>query len=95
MTDAPKTVIVQPCPFCGSNKVNVERDHNGDGVFAFIACGNCRAKSRETYYSNGNDCPQTYQGLRDAWNKRTLASTVAAQLKAADELEKSVWSDMV
>jgi Lar family restriction alleviation protein len=62
---------LKPCPFCGG-KGNVVRDQCSDlgGVFVFVKCNSCRASSGEKYHSNGNDCPQTYQEVRDAWNAR-------------------------
>ena len=85
MTSTHNAETLLPCPFCGSDKINVERDHSqGAGVFACMACQNCRTKTRETYYSNGNDCPQTYQGLRDAWNTRALP----VQKHDADTVER-------
>jgi hypothetical protein len=70
-TDMPELL---PCPFCGG-KADMRREPcpDGGGYFAFIQCRDCRAKGADTYYSAGNDCPQTYQGRRDAWNARAIA----------------------
>ena len=69
-TDMPELL---PCPFCGG-KADMRREPcpDGGGYFAFIQCRDCRAKGADTYYSAGNDCPQTYQGRRDDWNARAV-----------------------
>ena len=68
---------LKPCPFCGGEgRMNREADPDGFGYFIAIECRNCRARSRPKYYSNGNDCPQTYQECRDEWNTRPEAAQV-------------------
>jgi RecJ-like exonuclease len=82
-----------PCPFCGG-KGYVFRDHcpDGGGIFLSVRCHNCRAESGEKYCSQGNDCPQTYQEVRDAWNARAdTAQALEAERDAlAEKLTKAV-----
>lgn len=60
-----------PCPFCGGRGLmSREPDLDGFGTFLSIQCVACRGRSRPKYYSRGNDCPQTYQEVRDEWNTR-------------------------
>lgn len=69
---------LKPCPFCGGD-ASIARDHciDGGGIFLSVKCHTCRAKSGEKYHSHGNDCPQTYQEVRDAWNTRAEAAEAA------------------
>lgn len=62
---------LKPCAHCGG-KAMVERDMcpDGYGVFAHVKCQGCGSRSKSVYYSHGNDCPLTYEGIRDAWNTR-------------------------
>lgn len=79
MTGKPELL---PCPFCG-DKAGVNREHclDGSGIFLTVKCGKCRAKSGEKYHTHGNDCPQTYQEVRDLWNTRARPMTVAEAAK--------------
>lgn len=62
---------LKPCPFCGSSAlVASEPDTNDFGVFRFVECMTCRARSGGKFHSHGNDCPQTYAEVRAAWNRR-------------------------
>lgn len=63
-------VDLKPCPFCGSSKVGLASEHDGDtgGVFLSIKCSGCRASSGAGFSTD--PCPQTYQEVRDEWNRR-------------------------
>lgn len=72
---------------------------DGGGVFLSIKCRQCGAKSRDKYHSHGNDCPQTYQEVRDAWNTRTDATKdglswggfdIKGDSKSLDEVKRLV-----
>jgi Lar family restriction alleviation protein len=58
------------CPFCGSEKVGMSSEHDSDtgGVFLSIKCSGCRASSGAGFSTDA--CPQTYQEVRDEWNRR-------------------------
>lgn len=63
-----------PCPFCGSHKVGIASEHDSDtgGVFLSVKCSACRASSGTSFSTNA--CPQTYQEVRDEWNRRSTAA---------------------
>lgn len=70
-----ETTKLKPCPFCGgSARMASEHDMDGFGMFRYVECRQCHARSRPKYHGNGNDCPQFYQEVRDAWNSRILPS---------------------
>ncbi|TCK87315.1 Lar family restriction alleviation protein [Paraburkholderia sp. BL9I2N2] len=68
---------LKPCPFCGSSKVGIASEHDSDtgGVFLSIKCSSCRASSGAGFSTD--PCPQTYQEVRDEWNRRAAASAQA------------------
>lgn len=62
---------LKPCPFCGGLGIrSTELCEDMGGKFYCIECKSCRSKSMPQYASLGNDCPITYQQVRDAWNTR-------------------------
>ena len=77
---------LKPCPFCGGEKVGVATEHDADsfGMFKFIACKACGGSSRRHFVSNGNECPQFYEQVRDSWNSRPVDETEVEQ----EELKK-------
>lgn len=74
---------LKPCPFCGQ-KAYIDKDQcpDGDGFFVSARCNVCRAKARDSYFTRGNDCPETYAGVREAWNTR-----------AAPRVKPLVWTE--
>lgn len=61
---------ILPCPFCGgAARLHREADQDGFGTFLNVVC-RCGARTGQTYYSQGNDCPLIYQEARDRWNTR-------------------------
>lgn len=90
-------VELKPCPFCGG-KAFVAREHcqDGGGTYVFVKCAGCRAKSGEFYFSKGNDCPQTYVSVREAWNTRATSESDALRAenkRLRDELNgRGVYS---
>ena len=77
---------LKPCPFCGGEKVGMATEHDADGfgMFKFIACKACGASSRRHFVSNGNECPQFYEEVRDSWNSRHVDEAEVEQ----EELKK-------
>ena len=72
---------LKPCPFCGGEKVGMATESNKIvfGMFKFIACKDCGASSRRYFVSNGNECPQFYEEVRDSWNRRPVDEAEAQQ----------------
>ncbi|ENA0807380.1 Lar family restriction alleviation protein [Providencia rettgeri] len=64
---------LNPCPFCGSEKVSVTNDYDPDGFgkFYYVICRDCRAQSGAKFVSNGGDCPEFYSSVRGDWNRRS------------------------
>lgn len=74
-----------PCPFCGGNsRIYRESDMDGFGQFLSVRCHTCGCQSQPQYAGNGNDCPLTYQEVRDKWNTR-------AELRALAGAEVGGW----
>lgn len=70
---APSTLPdLLPCPFCGGKRIGWRREYDADGlgVFWSIKCQDCMGSSAQHLVSNGNDCPQFRQEVRDSWNRR-------------------------
>jgi Lar family restriction alleviation protein len=66
---------LKPCPFCGGRgRITKDADPDFTGYFIAVKCNDCGATSRQKYFSNGNDCPLTYQECRDEWNTRAAQS---------------------
>lgn len=88
-TDALPALL--PCPFCGSDKVGWAAEYDGDGfgVYHSIKCQGCMGQGAQHYVSNGNDCPQHRQEVRDSWNRR------AALASRAEGVEPVAWRDHV
>ena len=79
MTLTPEMVEIEPCPFCGGKAhISHEPDYDGFGRFLFVKCGKCRARTGDTFVSNGGECPQTYQEVRDVWNARAQSQRAVA-----------------
>lgn len=87
---------LKPCPFCGS-EASMARDYCADsgGTFLSIKCSGCRAQSGEKYHSRGNDCPQTYQEVRDAWSRRADLRAPDPRVLALVEAARALQSDMM
>lgn len=59
------------CPFCeGEASIRSECDMDGFGYFHWVECKKCRARSANHFVSQGNECPQYYQEVREDWNNR-------------------------
>jgi Lar family restriction alleviation protein len=73
-----------PCPFCGSSKVGMASEHDSDtgGVFLSVKCSGCRASSGAGFSTD--PCPQTYQEVRDEWNRRAPTPAVQAEAVRMD-----------
>lgn len=57
---------LKPCPFCGSDKVEVW----DDGSFIYVLCDNCRTSSSYLYYQNTREESKRTQEVIKAWNTR-------------------------
>lgn len=56
------TEELKPCPFCGSEEIEIRSETTGHGACDLIVeCGNCRARSRPNYAGNEHI---------EAWNRR-------------------------
>jgi Lar family restriction alleviation protein len=59
-----------PCPFCGG-PAHIRRSHDPDNMLHLsVMCGECGAESYSQWMHPGNDCPQTYEEVRERWNRR-------------------------
>lgn len=73
----PPSNSLLPCPFCGGPS-RMATEHDPDGItWHFIRCGECGARSRGNWHSDGNDCPQHRAEVRDEWNRRTAVEPPA------------------
>lgn len=63
---------LKPCPFCGGKaRIDTEYDMDGFGNFHKVECSDCGASSKPHFATQGNECPQYYQEVRDDWQNRT------------------------
>jgi len=54
--------MLKPCPFCGSQKVNMHRVNHKGGVYLYEArCGKCEARTRKE---------RSQEEIIKAWNRR-------------------------
>ena len=58
-------ISLKPCPFCGSDTVYF--DASGKGRFAWVECGDCRARSSSCEISLEHSACQE---AADEWNRR-------------------------
>lgn len=79
--------LLKPCPFCGCTKIGThsERDFDDFGTYHAIQCHDCGARSRQRYVSDGNDCPQHRQEVRDDWNMRAASQVETPVVQVAGD----------
>lgn len=78
---------LKPCPFCGGEaRIDTEYDMDGFGNFHKVECKSCGASSKAHFCSQGNECPQYYQEVRDDWQNRANDSQLTTITKQRDEL---------
>ena len=68
---------LKPCPFCGGKpRIDTEYDMDGFGNFHKVECSKCGASSKAHFATQGNECPQYYQEVRDGWQQRADDSNI-------------------
>lgn len=79
---------LKSCPFCGSDKVDLRREHDTEAdllcTFVFVECRTCRARSGSNWFWEGNDCPQFYEEIRERWNTRQGPEELSSLFQLAD-----------
>lgn len=70
------------CPFCGGKAhIDTEYDMDGFGNFHKVECLDCGASSKQHFCTQGNECPEYYNEVREDWQNRADNDKVA-QLQA-------------
>ena len=83
---------MRACPFCGGKPHSrTEADLDGFGRFYWFECGGCKARSREKFATE--TCPQFYEEVRDAWNRRTDLTPPAADYVGGLEAALRFYAD--
>lgn len=68
---------LKPCPFCGGDpRIDTEYDMDGFGNFHKVECRKCGASSKAHFCTQGNECHQYYQEVREDWNTRATDSQI-------------------
>ena len=82
MTDTQVMAALEPCPFCGSDRVTIWNVRDGQQA----VCKDCRATAAAAF--NGPaDMPTAWERARQAWNRR--AHSPAAEPESAWLIERS------
>ncbi len=82
---------LKPCPFCGGNpRIDTEYDMDGFGNFHKVECSDCGASSKAHFCTQGNECPQYYQEVRDEWQNRADDALTAEVERLTKIIEKDI-----
>lgn len=84
-----------PCPFCGSDaRISTEHDEDAFGLFYYVICQKCRSRSSSKFVSNGEECPNFYEEVRELWNARHQ-TTNEIQTREEKKEQRSVQFEVV
>ena len=83
---------IKPCPACGDEAM-INRDYDADGFGKFISykCSDCGFQSRAHFCSE--ECPITYQEIRDTWNKQPRIDQLEAKVQKLTKLVSRLRPD--